>query len=81
LRTSTDDNSYKSQTWAQVSAIPLKDVNASEAFVFDALAFDVSMSTREWSDFIYQLAMRYGRSSFLDDGLLRRLSVLADIGP
>ncbi|BGP48632.1 hypothetical protein JCM10450v2_004508 [Rhodotorula kratochvilovae] len=42
------DNSYRNETFATVSGIPLVDVNALEAHVFQALGFDVALREDKW---------------------------------
>ncbi|GAA5833207.1 hypothetical protein JCM9279_001455 [Rhodotorula babjevae] len=42
------DNSYRNETFATVSGIPLVDVNALEAHVFKALSFDVALREDKW---------------------------------
>lgn len=46
------DNSYRNETFAAVSGIPLKDVNDLEVFVFSALAFDVTIPAELWKNWI-----------------------------
>lgn len=46
------DNSYRNETFAAVSGIPLKDVNDLEVFVFAALAFDVTIPAELWKNWI-----------------------------
>lgn len=42
------DNSYRNETFAAVSGIPLRDVNDLEIFVFAALGFDVAVTEEVW---------------------------------
>ncbi|KAI5481541.1 Cyclin PHO80-like family protein [Pseudohyphozyma bogoriensis] len=42
------DNSYRNETFATVSGIPLKDVNELEVYVFGALGFDVAVKEDAW---------------------------------
>ena len=74
-------NSYKSSTWAQVSSVSLKDINAAEALVFDILSFDVSPSIKEWSDFINGIIYRYSRTRFNQNGSLDRFIDRSNIWP
>lgn len=46
------DNSYRNETFAAVSGIPLKDVNDLEVFVFAALAFDVTIPATLWKNWV-----------------------------
>lgn len=46
------DNSYRNETFAAVSGIPLKDVNDLEVFVFAALAFDVTVPASLWKNWV-----------------------------
>lgn len=46
------DNSYRNETFAAVSGIPLKDVNELEAFVFGALGFDVAVREDVWKPWL-----------------------------
>lgn len=51
------DNSYRNETFAAVSGIPLKDVNDLEIHVFAALGFDVAVTDevwRPWLDIVVQ---------------------------
>ncbi|ORY89258.1 hypothetical protein BCR35DRAFT_173168 [Leucosporidium creatinivorum] len=59
------DNSYRNETFAAVSGIPLKDVNELEAFVFGALGFDVAVREdvwRPWLDVVIERS-RAGRGN------------------
>ncbi|KAL8281145.1 hypothetical protein RQP46_006503 [Phenoliferia psychrophenolica] len=46
------DNSYRNETFASVSGIPLKDVNALEVYLFGALKFNVSVRDDEWRTWV-----------------------------
>lgn len=49
------DNSYRNETFAAVSGIPLKDVNALEVHLFGALDFNVNIGKIEWNTFLVGL--------------------------
>lgn len=46
------DNSYRNETFAAVSGIPLKDVNDLEVFIFGALGFDVAVRGDIWKTWV-----------------------------
>lgn len=48
LTQTLQDNSYRNETFAAVSGIPLKDVNDLEVFVFGSLGFDVAVRDDVW---------------------------------
>ena len=56
------DNSYRNETFATVSGIPLVDVNALEAHVFKALSFDVALREDKWLAWLGAV-VEYYRSS------------------
>ncbi|GAA6050323.1 hypothetical protein JCM3770_002962 [Rhodotorula araucariae] len=56
------DNSYRNETFAAVSGIPLVDVNALEAHVFQALGFDVALREDKWLAWLGTV-VEYYRSS------------------
>ncbi|GAA5958055.1 hypothetical protein JCM21900_003572 [Sporobolomyces salmonicolor] len=52
------DNSYRNETFATVSGIPLKDVNALEIYAFSALKFDVALREDKWVAWLQVVAAR-----------------------
>lgn len=46
------DNSYRNETFASVSGIPLVDVNALEVFLFNALHYDVVVDGDDWESWV-----------------------------
>ncbi|GAA6061471.1 hypothetical protein JCM10212_002550 [Sporobolomyces blumeae] len=55
---SNQDNSYRNETFATVSGIPLRDVNALEIYVFSALKYDVALREDKWIGWLNTLAFR-----------------------
>lgn len=49
------DNSYRNETFATVSGIPLADVNALEVFFFNALHYNVVVDAEDWESWIATL--------------------------
>ncbi|KAM0791423.1 hypothetical protein ACM66B_005882 [Microbotryomycetes sp. NB124-2] len=77
------DNSYRNETFASVSGIPLKDVNQLEIFVYSALNFDTAVTDdvwRSWLDHIVDRSLGHGNLGHRADvhAALRRLSRAAD---
>lgn len=52
LSQTLQDNSYRNETFAAVSGIPLKDVNELEGFIFGALGFDVAVRGDSWKTWV-----------------------------
>ncbi|SCV72123.1 BQ2448_4817 [Microbotryum intermedium] len=52
------DNSYRNETFATVSGIPLKDVNDLEIHVFGSLGFDASIDGAVWPSWLDELSRR-----------------------
>jgi len=55
---SLQDNSYRNETFATVSGIPLKDVNALEIFVFSTLGYDVALREDKWVGWLNTIAFK-----------------------
>ncbi|GAA5925520.1 cyclin family protein [Sporobolomyces koalae] len=55
---SLQDNSYRNETFATVSGIPLKDVNALEIYVFSALKYDVALREDKWVQWLNTIAFK-----------------------
>ncbi|SGY21302.1 BQ5605_C016g08220 [Microbotryum silenes-dioicae] len=52
------DNSYRNETFAAVSGIPLKDVNDLEIHVFGSLGFDASIDGAVWAAWLNEMSRR-----------------------
>ncbi|KAK4054422.1 hypothetical protein OIV83_000916 [Microbotryomycetes sp. JL201] len=77
------DNSYRNETFASVSGIPLSDVNQIEMFVYSALNFDTAVTDdiwRSWLDFVVDRSLGNGNLGQRVDvhAALRRLSRATD---
>lgn len=55
------DNSYRNETFAAVSGIPLADVNALEVFLFNALHYDVVIDGDDWESWIYMMKDQWSK--------------------
>lgn len=73
------DNSYRNETFAAVSGIPLADVNELEIFTYAALGFDTAVGEdawRSWLDVVVDRSLGAGNLGLRSDvhAALRRLA-------
>ncbi|KAK4693117.1 hypothetical protein P7C70_g8991, partial [Phenoliferia sp. Uapishka_3] len=62
------DNSYRNETFASVSGIPLKDVNELELYLFGALKYDVSVGEDIWRTWVGVVRQRINGQALGDLG-------------
>ncbi|KAJ3934236.1 MAG: hypothetical protein NXY57DRAFT_890544 [Lentinula lateritia] len=47
-----DDHTFSNKTWHSISNVPIKILNELESLALDIFAYDLSISTADWSDWL-----------------------------
>ncbi|KAJ3856896.1 hypothetical protein EV368DRAFT_31402 [Lentinula lateritia] len=50
-----DDHTFSNKTWHSISNVPIKILNELESLALDIFAYDLSISTADWSDWLLHI--------------------------